>query len=360
MKNNLLIHVIPTLGSGGAEILLANTIKLLKGYSHIVVTLSGPYSQLDDLQPYIREHICLDVTEKRHWIPAALRLRQIIKKRKPLLVHAHLQLAGIISKIACPKSTPYFYSLHSPYSHDAFEASSLALKMERITARSYHHLIGVSNFVLEDYQKHVPNSGTGDVLYNFVRTDFFEQLAPPKYQPGRKLRCVSVGTIKDAKNYLYSIRSFTELSDVPITLDIYGSWDDEQILSDINGYIADDKMVNINLMGETDQVASVLSLYDAFIISSKFEGFGIALLEAMAVGLPVFASDIPVFRELINDSIVFFDLTDPKDLSLKLRNRYLGILPEQSSYQERTTLAKKLASPENYTDQLCDIYNKYT
>ena len=46
-------------------------------------------------------------------------------------------------------------------------------------------------------------------------------------------------------------------------------------------------------------VHSFLSSLDLFIFPSQFEGFGIALVEALQVGVPVLANDLPVLREVL-------------------------------------------------------------
>lgn len=48
----------------------------------------------------------------------------------------------------------------------------------------------------------------------------------------------------------------------------------------------------------------------AFIFPSKHEGFGIPILQAMACGLPVAASNISVFHEVAGDGILYFDQSD--------------------------------------------------
>lgn len=46
----------------------------------------------------------------------------------------------------------------------------------------------------------------------------------------------------------------------------------------------------------------------AFFLLSKYEGFGMPPLEALACGTQVFVSDIPIFRETLNDSAIFLPL----------------------------------------------------
>ncbi|MFX0198068.1 MAG: glycosyltransferase family 4 protein [Candidatus Hodarchaeota archaeon] len=53
----------------------------------------------------------------------------------------------------------------------------------------------------------------------------------------------------------------------------------------------------------------------AFVFPSLAEGFGIPLLEAMAIGTPIVASDIPVFREVAGEAALFFDPYDGKGLA---------------------------------------------
>jgi glycosyltransferase involved in cell wall biosynthesis len=40
---------------------------------------------------------------------------------------------------------------------------------------------------------------------------------------------------------------------------------------------------------------------------SRYEGFGLPVIEALSIGIPVVASDIPVFREVGGEEVEFFD-----------------------------------------------------
>jgi len=54
------------------------------------------------------------------------------------------------------------------------------------------------------------------------------------------------------------------------------------------------------------------------VMPSFYEGFGLPILEALNFGCPVICSDIPVFRELFEDYVTFFDLESKKDLKQKI------------------------------------------
>jgi glycosyltransferase involved in cell wall biosynthesis len=57
----------------------------------------------------------------------------------------------------------------------------------------------------------------------------------------------------------------------------------------------------IKTLGHRDDVADVLAAADVFVLPSLYEGFPGAVIEAMALGLPVVASNMPTLREVVDD-----------------------------------------------------------
>ena len=57
---------------------------------------------------------------------------------------------------------------------------------------------------------------------------------------------------------------------------------------------------------------------EAFVFPSRFEGFGLPLLEAMASGTPVACSNLPVLKEVAKEAALFFDPHRVDDIKDKL------------------------------------------
>jgi glycosyltransferase involved in cell wall biosynthesis len=77
----------------------------------------------------------------------------------------------------------------------------------------------------------------------------------------------------------------------------------------------------VELRGFVDD-ASLKSLYaraSALLFPSRYEGFGLPPLQALAAGLPVVASDIPVLREVLGASALFARPGDPESFAERLR-----------------------------------------
>ena len=78
-------------------------------------------------------------------------------------------------------------------------------------------------------------------------------------------------------------------------------------------------------LGKVENVApsdeSLMWLYRnaiLFVYPSFYEGFGLPLLEAMVSGCPVVASNVPVFKEVCQDAAIYFDPSDPRQLTLAI------------------------------------------
>jgi glycosyltransferase involved in cell wall biosynthesis len=77
----------------------------------------------------------------------------------------------------------------------------------------------------------------------------------------------------------------------------------------------------VKFIGSLSDIRPVLRAADVFIMTSNYEGFGIAAIEAMAVGLPVVLSDVPGLSDFKNISpCVTHTANDPKEISFLLCN----------------------------------------
>ncbi|MCW4384428.1 glycosyltransferase family 4 protein [Salinibacterium sp. SYSU T00001] len=92
--------------------------------------------------------------------------------------------------------------------------------------------------------------------------------------------------------------------------------------------------------GVTDAAyRDMLANATALVSASRDEGFGIPLVEAMAVGTPVVVSDIPVFHEIGGDAAGFFAPDDPAALAARVRE-----LEAPGEWERRSARAVELAA----------------
>jgi len=79
--------------------------------------------------------------------------------------------------------------------------------------------------------------------------------------------------------------------------------------------------------------AQLVNLYanaTAFVFPSLMEGFGLPALEALSLGCPILASDIPIFHEILGDAVTYFDPKNPDDIAAKLAESSTGKIKKPS------------------------------
>jgi glycosyltransferase involved in cell wall biosynthesis len=109
----------------------------------------------------------------------------------------------------------------------------------------------------------------------------------------------TIGRLTEQKDYPTILSAFEEIckSNQKALLLIIGEGEmDEQLKAlaiklGISG--------NISWIGKTPNVASYLAISDVFILASKYEGFGLVLLEAMSLNVPIVGSDNSAIREVL-------------------------------------------------------------
>ena len=118
------------------------------------------------------------------------------------------------------------------------------------------------------------------------------------------------------------------------TLDIVGEGPEEMLYRQlIADYHLEDR---IRLHPFTNDIQRYYSEAQIYVLSSRWEGFGLVLIEAMAHGLPVISSDLPTSKEIMGDNALYFPNGDINALASKLQEA------TQIDWSERSEEALRL------------------
>ena len=352
-KKKTIALVIDNLARGGAETMLVSLLKpLSENYSIILVTLNSKLDFSED-EIICDARLCLNYNSIKEMPWAIMKLKNIINKYKPDLVHCQLFWSTIIGRFSVPKQMPFIFSIHNKLSIDAFQANKLSYFLEKYTYRSRHTIISVSEDAMIDYKKFINVKGRSIVLNNFVDAKFFTQPYDFTNRSLEEIKIVAVGNLRHQKNYEFLLNVLNSIKDkIKIQLDIIGEGPLRYNLQSI----IDKNHLNVNLLGQKANVELLLPNYDAFIMSSFYEGFGNAPVEAMAVGLPLILNDLEVMKEMSKGNALFYEsgneqLLAELLLNLPSKKEELVRMSEQGKLN-----AKENYSPEHYVTKLKKIY----
>lgn len=338
MSSKTIIHVIYNLGRGGAETLLVQVLKQLKEYRNIVVTLSPENHFGDELE--CDELICLNRPSLLALPMAVNDLRKIIKAKKPVIVHSQLPLSNFVARLATPSRIPLVTTIQNSISHSKDYKRFHIRTLDRIT---YHFrksiIIGVSQNALDDYFKVLSlPPGENFLLYNPVDISRYRSL--PQKVETNMFRLVCVCSLSVQKNLPYLVAAFEALKGQPVELHIYGQGSLQGSLQ----ALVDQLQVNIKFKGQVSNIHELLPQYDAYVMSSLYEGLSLSVLEAMSARLPLLLSDIPSFREQCDAAALYFSLTDKNDFAEKL-----NLLRSNKELREQLAAKAYARVLENFT-----------
>jgi len=184
------------------------------------------------------------------------------------------------------------------------------------TIRRSDAIIAVSAFTQSEILKWYPDAGKKvHVIENAAAEEWQQPVAEEsaektleKYGLKRGAYFVSSGTLQPRKNVAFLIQMFKQCQaqhTFPFKLALTGNPAGHNVdlamvqVQDISvvftGYVSD------------EELRILVACSRGFIFPSLYEGFGIPIEEALAVGVPVLASDIVAFREIGGDRIRYFD-----------------------------------------------------
>jgi glycosyltransferase involved in cell wall biosynthesis len=158
-----------------------------------------------------------------------------------------------------------------------------------------------------------------------------------------------IGTIQPRKNIEYIIKAFKQISEhYPHQLILAGAPGDssenaEKLITEFGlndrvtllGYISDEERDNLYRHA------------DVFVYPSKYEGFGLVLLEAMSYNIPVITADNSALPEAAGDAALYCDAEKPETLA-----KALHVLFSQPETRN-TLIANSQKQIAKFTWQIC-------
>ena len=332
MASRAVIHVITRLDYGGSAV---NTMLTVLGHDRarfepLVVT--GPPGRWDaqggqgatdeNVRSLEKEGIrsVLIPSLARSLSPlddirALWELIRLFRREEPVLVHTHTSKAGVLGRIAAwfarvpvVVHTPHG---HVFYGHFGAFTSWCFLQVERTLGRVTDRIIALTESERNDHLDRLVGTidqfavvPSGIDLNRFSQARVNGRQVPEWFGcPSDAIIVGSVGWLTDVKGHRFLLEAAKKVTQTrpDLHIVIVGSGDQHDALRQQATQLGLE--ASVHLLGHRDDIDVCLAGFDLFVLPSANEGMGRALVEAMAAGLPVVATNVGGIPALIDHEV---------------------------------------------------------
>ncbi len=301
---------------------------------------------------------CLSYNGFQRFIVGFLTLPKIIKKIKPHIYEQfHLPLIEI-------KNVKTIFTIHD------IRYSSLlnSITRPRIISNFFikraieksSKVFSVSNAVKNDLIELTKGKNIKSI-YNTTELYKFNKKHPGlnKYKFINEKYILSVGIFEDRKNYITIVEAAYLLKKLNYHLKFiivgFKTKFFKKIIKKVNLLNLNESFIFLHNIADND----LLNLYkntELFLFPSKYEGFGIPILEAVSQNCKILLSDIKVFKELTENKLSYFEKMSAEDLAYHIIQ---AIQNSSINDKQKYFLDKKILnnySPQKVSNEILEIY----
>lgn len=314
----------------------------------------------------------IHVPKKRGYLRYLWTLRREFIREKVTIVHSQtpsntLLLSLVLHGTGIKVVTTF---------HGHFDSTPWIIR--KIVYSTSDSIICVSKHLKEYTEKewHLPKRNKLQIVYNGI--DFSKiDLAKPSLEfagTPHRIRLAMVGNFVLGRSQHIIVKSIHILHQQGVRdFDFYfiGKRAEQEAwrYDDCVHYCEEYNLNNVHFLGSRGDVPELLKMMDGFVYSTEHDTFGIAVIEAIAAGLPIVVNDWPVMTEVCNlglpetnSAIRFFKTDDVEDCANKMRDLIISIDSKRHQLRQDCRLAsitvKQKYSIQSHIENLNKIYQK--
>ena len=289
--------------AGGAQTYVAHLLPALATRFEVVVGAHGDGPLRDAAHAagvrFVALRYVRHALHPGHDLLGLIELVALIRRERPDIVHANSSKAGVLGRLAAAltRVPVRVFTVHGW----AFKAySGLVSRLYRWADRLMAPLTSATICVSETERAaglaaHTCGTERTVVIPNAVDVE----AAPHARHDGDPPRIVTVGRLAPPKDILTLLRALAAVDAKTFSVLVVGDGPDRAAAE--TEIRALGLAGAVELAGERRDVPALLASADVFVLSSLSEGAPFSILEAMAAGLPVIASDVGGVAELVAD-----------------------------------------------------------
>lgn len=314
-----------------------------------------------------------------------LKLYQFIKKNKIDLVHAHELKAVGNSMLACSLAgTKLITNIHTPFSQ--WQIPKYKRKIYEYFYTLALKFFSNAEIAVSETTKQIKiNEGFGvnpnkiKVILNGVDSKVFDISNEKRTEYKAKIISAYFNRSDTETVFLFgNLSRVSEEKGHPVLVEAFSKFleyknvDKDNTLLLIAGggpkeQELQQKITNLKLQSNIaitgrfpeEQKSHFFGSFDAFLFPTLAEGYGIVLVEALASGLPVICSNLPVLQEVGGSAVFsYFETANPDDLAEKMYNLYLKRGNLSKIVQNSLERMNSLYSLEKFISSYEELYKE--
>lgn len=359
MKKLNIVQIIPSLKNvGGAETFMVDlTLELMRqGHNLTIISLYNHRGFYESIIKNNNIHIIYLKKHKGIDLITALKLKRLLKTLKPDIVHSHLKtnLTFFLGGITKIKAISFVETIHTSYLN---KVHNFILK--RIIKKTYLDgrvtPVAISSEVNNYANRYFGVNIGAPIVLNGINLPLNN---PTVKTLDRPYNFITVSRLVEVKNHLSLIKASKVLADkgYEFSVSIVG---DGPMMNIISSEIKNNNLERqIKLLGLRTDVFDLLQEHKVFVLPSFREGNPISLLEAMACGLSVIATNVGGTVDIIDHGSngLLIDPNNYLSLADAMEKTIIDIEFTKSSAQKNFDLSKNYSIEKTANDYL-HLYN---